>query len=132
MNHNTAKGLSQEGETFFDLFMRFSIVRWCAVHYSLKITAEMCVRRIVKILGGVGDGYFGFQQHPAIVGKLAVFHDGEFLHLGNEFVLVGKGHTKRLILAQTTLHSLVGIGTVEDGGNDDLGTLEFYFAGWNF
>ena len=92
----------------------------------------MCVRRIVKILGGVGDGYFGFQQHPAIVGKLAVFHDGEFLHLGNEFVLVGKGHTKRLILAQTTLHSLVGIGTVEDGGNDDLGTLEFYFAGWNF
>ena len=66
-------------------------------------------------------------QHHAIVGKLAVFHDGEFLHLGNKFVLVGKGHTKRLILAQTTLHSFVGIGTVEDG-TEHMYTHQFSFS----
>ena len=32
----------------------------------------MCVRRIVKILGGVGDGYFGFQQHPGRIVHLEI------------------------------------------------------------
>ena len=63
LSHNTAKGLSQEGETFFDLFMRFSIVGWCTVHRSLKITTEMRVGRIMKIFGDIGDGSVCFQEY---------------------------------------------------------------------
>ena len=54
-------------------------------------------------------------QHHAIVGKLAVFHNREFFHLGNKFVFAGKRHTQRFILAQAVFHGFVGIRTVKNG-----------------
>ena len=70
---------------------------------------------MVKIIHSDALSIDQIMQHHPIVGKLAVFHNREFFHLGNEFVLVGKGHAKRLILAQTAFHGFVGIGAVKDG-----------------
>ena len=74
--HKKTKGLSHKGEAFFCawdiLSMGSSIVGRRAVHHSLKITTKMRVRRIMKIFGGIGDGYFGFQQHPGGIVHLEI------------------------------------------------------------
>ena len=70
---------------------------------------------MVKIIHGYALAIDQIMQHHPIVGKLAVFHNREFLHLGNKFVFAGKRHTQRFILAQAVFHGFVGIRTVKNG-----------------
>lgn len=84
-------------------------------HGQSVCAEEGGILHMVKIIHSDALAIDQIMQHHPIVGKLAVIHNREFFHLGNEFVLVGKGHAKRLILAQTAFHGFVGIGAVKDG-----------------